>query len=167
MSRAFFAAALMFATGAAPPALAQDPPRPGDPSQCERSSARRHGSRILRGVAARSIIGRGVPTSVAGVALPTESLLDEALLRLLDCREREQAAVATTQAIRGGVGTTASWDSDTRPGVSGTSTAQAEERLADGTHCMTVTNIVIIDGEETRAPQRMCRAPGARGYARA
>ncbi|MDP8995023.1 MAG: hypothetical protein M3N07_08620, partial [Pseudomonadota bacterium] len=103
---------------------------------------------------------------VGGVSLPTNELLSEAIMNLLDCREQQQAAAATNEAIRGGVGTTSNWQSETRPGVSGSSSATGEERLADGTHCMTVTNIVIIDGEETRAPQRMCRGPGQRGYAR-
>ena len=68
--------------------------------------------------------------------------------------------------MRGGVGTTASWTSETRAGVSGSSVATGQETLADGTHCMTVTDIVIVDGEETRAPKRMCRAPGTARYAR-
>jgi hypothetical protein len=29
---------------------------------------------------------------------------------------------------------------------------------ADG-ECMTVTDVVIVDGQETRAPKRMCRRP--------
>ena len=32
---------------------------------------------------------------------------------------------------------------------------------------MTVTDVVIVDGEETTVPKRMCRAKGASGYARA
>jgi hypothetical protein len=30
--------------------------------------------------------------------------------------------------------------------------------------CITVTDIVIIEGEETRAEKRMCRAPGSARY---
>jgi hypothetical protein len=134
--------------------------------RCENRAARRRGSSMLGGLAGRALGRAGLPSSVGGVSLPTESLLSDAIMNLLDCRERQQAAAATNEAIRGGVGTTTSWQSETRPGVSGTSNATAEDRLADGTHCMTITNIVIVDGEETRAPQRMCRSPGARGYAR-
>ena len=32
--------------------------------------------------------------------------------------------------------------------------------------CLTVTDVVIVDGEETTVPKRMCRARGASGYAR-
>ena len=41
-----------------------------------------------------------------------------------------------------------------------------QKQAADGSHCMTVTDVVIVDGEETTAPKRMCRAPGASGYRR-
>ena len=122
---------------------------------------------MLGGLAGRALGRVGVPSSVAGVGLPTQELLSEAIISMLNCREQQQAAAATNEAIRGGAGTTASWQSETRPGVSGAASASGDERLADGTHCLTVTNIVIVDGEETSAPQRMCRAPGQRGYARA
>jgi hypothetical protein len=39
----------------------------------------------------------------------------------------------------------------------------AQER---GRACVTVTDIVIIDGEETRAPKRMCRRPPTNRYVR-
>lgn len=149
------------------PATAQATAANAAPQErCRDGETRRRRSGIIGGVA-RGALGRiGVPSSVHGIGLPTDALLSEAISRLLDCREREQAATATNEALRGGVGTTAEWRSETRPNVSGSSTAEAENRLADGTHCLTVTNIVIVDGEETRVPQRMCRAPGARGYAR-
>jgi hypothetical protein len=41
------------------------------------------------------------------------------------------------------------------------------ERTADGGDSMTLTDIVIVDGEETRAPKRLCRPPPANRYARA
>lgn len=138
----------------------------GAGERCRDDSTRRRRSSIMGGLAGRVLNRAGVPTNVAGVTLPTHELLSEAIMSLLDCREQQQAAAATNDAIRGGVGTTTSWQSESRPNVSGSSSAEGEERLADGTHCMTVTNIVIVDGEETRAPQRMCRGPGARGYAR-
>jgi hypothetical protein len=166
---AIFTAAILavLPLGAAPEAAAQtgaSNARGGE--RCRDDSTRRRRSSIMGGLAGRVLSRAGVPTDVAGVALPTEQILSEAVMSLLDCREQQQAAAATNDAIRGGVGTTTSWESQSRPNVSGSSSAEAEERLADGTHCMTVTNIVIVDGEETRAPQRMCRGPGARGYAR-
>ena len=90
--------------------------------------------------------------------LPVGALLGEAIASLLDCDEQQQAAAATEEAVRGGVGTTARWESETRDNVTGSSTVTAAEpAAADGSQCITVTDIVIVDGEETRAPKRMCR----------
>jgi surface antigen len=105
----------------------------------------------------------GVVTSV----LPVGALLGEAIAGLLDCREQRQAATATEEAVRGGVGTTAGWESETRANVTGSSTVTAAEPLADsGDQCLTVTDVVIIDGQETRAPKRMCRRPPNNRYVR-
>jgi hypothetical protein len=49
--------------------------------------------------------------------------------------------------------------------VSGSSTVTAQEQSGDGA-CMTVTDIVIVDGQETRAPKRMCRRPPSTRYVR-
>ncbi|WP_254305687.1 hypothetical protein [Sphingopyxis sp. BSNA05] len=61
-------------------------------------------------------------------------------------------------------GASAQWTSETRPGVSGSSTATAKTETADGTSCMTITDIAIVDGEETRVSKRMCKAPGESRY---
>ena len=58
------------------------------------------------------------------------------------------------------------WKSDSRANVTGKSTVTGEEKLADGGQCLTVTDVVIVDGEETTVPKRMCKAKGASGYAR-
>ena len=122
---------------------------------------------IMGGIAS-NVLGRaGVPGSVAGVYLPVGSLLSDAIINLLDCKEQQQAAAATNEAVRGGVGTEATWKSQSRPNVSGKSVVTAEEKLADGGNCLTVTDVVIVDGEETTVPKRMCRSKGASGYARA
>jgi surface antigen len=128
--------------------------------------------------------GRGIGGFLGGLAggrlgpvgnvvtsvLPVGSLLGEAIAGLLDCREQRQAAAATEQAVsnaeRGGAGTTASWESETRPNVSGSSTVTSIEASAAEGSCMTVTDIVIIDGEETRAPKRMCQRPPSNRYVR-
>ena len=122
----------------------------------------------MLGSVAGSVIGNmgGTAGSVASAALPAASMLGEELLRMLDCKEQQQAAKATDDAIRGGVGTEVAWKSESRPNVSGRSTVTAEEKLADGGNCLTVTDVVIVDGEETTVPKRMCRRPGASGYAR-
>lgn len=143
--------------------------QPG-PQQCADTPAKkaRHSmfGSILGNIADSALGRAGVPTSVAGVSLPVGSLLSDAIINLLDCHERQQAAQATDQAIRGGVGTEVAWKSDTRPNVTGKSTVTAEQKLADGGQCMTVTDVVIVDGQETTVPKRMCRAAGASGYSR-
>ena len=142
-------------------AQAQDQSR----EQCEqRNSTGRSVARGLLGGLARSALGRVGGAAVA--AIPVTDMLSDAIVNLLDCQEQQKAVAATDEAIRGGAGTTATWTSETRPGVSGSSVASDEEQLADGSHCMTVTDIVIVDGEETRAPKRMCRRPGQARYAR-
>jgi hypothetical protein len=118
---------------------------------------------VLGGIASSAIGGH---VGGLGYALPVASLLSDAIIELLDCKEQKQAAAATDEAVRGGVGTTATWESESRPGVKGRSTVEAEEQLADGGHCLTVTDVVIVDGEETTVPKRMCREPGKTGYAR-
>ena len=100
------------------------------------------------------------------MSLPVGSMLSDAIINLLDCKEQVQAAKATDEAIRGGVGTEVAWTSQSRPNVTGKSTVTAQEKLADGGQCMTVTDVVIVDGEETRVPKKMCRAAGASGYAK-
>ena len=136
--------------------------------QCDQSGAAKAKRSLfgnMLGSIAGNVLGRaGVPGSVAGVSLPVGSLLSDAIINLLDCKEQQQAAKATDEAIRGGVGTEVSWTSESRPNVSGASKVTAEEKLADGGLCMTVSDVVIVDGEETRVSKRMCRAPGASGY---
>ena len=94
----------------------------------------------------------------------------------LEPEEQEQAANATLEATRGGgedgiegppVGQSSSWTSEKRDGVSGTSTVTAREEPVDGEDqrdCITVTDVVIIEGEETKAEKRMCRVAGAARY---
>jgi len=119
----------------------------------------------IAGQLAGTALGRsGVPSSVAGVYVPVTSLVSEGITRLLNCKEQKQAATATQNAVRGGVGTTESWTSDSRPNVTGTSTVNSQSQRADGTSCVAVTDVVIVNGEETRVTKNMCRAPGASGY---
>ncbi len=138
--------------------------RGGERCDNARNSAGRQVGRSILGGLARSALG-GIG-GAAVVAFPMTDMLSDAIIDLLDCREQRKASEATDEAIRGGVGTTATWTSESRPNVSGQSVATGEETLADGSHCMTVTDVVIIDGEETRAPKRMCRQPGSARYAR-
>ena len=93
--------------------------------------------------------------------------LQNLTMQMLDCQEQRQVAQATEAAIRGGVGTAVSWTSSSSPAVKGRSIAAAEETLADGTHCVTVTDIIIVDGEETISAKQMCRRAGSSGWLRA
>jgi len=136
--------------------------------QCQDTAAkqaRRSMFGSILGNIGSSVLGRvGANSNVVSLALPAASYLGDELLKLLDCKEQQQAAKATDEAIRGGVGTEVSWKSDSRPNVSGTSKVTGQEQLADGSQCMTVTDVVIVDGEETTVPKKMCRAKGATGY---
>ena len=67
----------------------------------------------------------------------------------------------------GGVGTEVKWQSESRKNVTGSSKVTGSQELADGSQCMTVTDVVIIDGEETTVPKKMCRGKGDSGYRKA
>ena len=173
---AFIPAVIAIATLAAQPVQAQffgigkkKSAEPAASQPCQPSEARTRRNSIFgalaSGIAGSALGSAGVSGTVAGLALPIGSLLSSAIMAKLDCKEQVQAAEATTSAVRGGVGTSSTWKSDTRANVSGTSTVTGENKLADGTSCVTVTDVVIVDGEETTAPKRMCRKPGESGYA--
>ena len=138
--------------------------------QCNDSAekkARRSMFGSVLGSIGGSLLGRvGAAGEVISLAMPVGSYLSDELLKMLDCKEQRQAAQATDQAVRGGVGTEVSWKSDSRANVSGKSKVTGEEKLADGTQCLTVNDVVIVDGEETTVPKRMCKTPGGSGYAR-
>jgi surface antigen len=133
--------------------------------RCERrNQGRRQGGAVLGGLA-RGVLGR-VGGGAANIILPMGSMLGDAIMSMLDCDEQEKAATATEEAVRGGnVGASASWTSESRPGVRGTSTVTAVQRTG-GEDCMTVTDVVIVDGEETTAPKRMCKRPPSNRYVR-
>lgn len=146
-----------------------------------RREHRRSGGRTLGSVlGGMSGFIPGHAGTVAGAVttiLPVGDMLGEAFAAMLDCDEQQKAAQATeeavtqasTQAQRGGgdaVGTTANWESTTRPGVTGSSTVTAVETASPDGDCMTVTDVVIIDGQETTAPKRMCRRPPNNRYVR-
>jgi surface antigen len=129
--------------------------------ECEaRSSPGRSVARGLLGGLASGALGR--IGGAAAVAIPFTDMLSDAIMDMLDCQEQEKAAEATEQAVqRGEIGATAEWESESRPGVRGASTVTAVEG-----DCMTVTDVVIVDGEETRAPKEMCRRPPSNRYVR-
>jgi surface antigen len=147
-----------------------------DENGCPKGKKRSSGSRIAGG-----ILG-GLAGSAAGQVggvlnyVPVASLTDQlstAIACKLDPQEQQQAADATLEATRGAedggdaeVGSSAAWTSNTREDVSGTSTVVASNTLDDaGLQCITVSDVIIVKGEETRADKRMCRRPPAARYA--
>jgi hypothetical protein len=170
---ALLAAPLLLAPIALPlPAAgaeAQTQARSATGENCEQQNQRRRrrgrGIGGMLGGIAGGIVGG--PARVVTSVLPVGQVLGGAIAGLLDCREQQQAVQATEEAVRGEVGTTVTWTSETRANVAGSATLSASEPAAtDGSQCVTVTDIVIIDGEETRAPKRMCRRPPTNRYVR-
>jgi hypothetical protein len=141
-----------------------------NPQKCQdtaQKKAKRSMFGSILGNIGGSVLGHaGVSSEVWSLAMPAASYLGDELLKLLDCREQQQAAKATDDAIQGGVGTEVSWKSESRPNVTGSSKVTGQEQLADGGQCLTVTDVVIVDGQETTVPKKMCRAKGASAYAR-
>jgi hypothetical protein len=144
----------------------------GQPTDARQAQRRQQGQ--VAGAAAGvlgGLLGVGVPVTV-GVSVSLTSFLTDALIDLLECKEQLQAVGATLQATeraeRTGAPTKIVWQSQVRPGVTGSSTAALEPKSASdgGSRCMTVTDVVIIDGEETVLPKRMCRTPPSTRYAR-
>jgi len=158
-------AAAPAAAAAASAAQSATGERCDDQNQRNRRRGRGIGG-ILGGMAGG--LGRfGGVAGAVGNVLPVGQLLGEAIAGLLDCREQRQAADATEEAVRGNVGTTATWTSETRANVSGSSTVTSAELAAgDANQCLTVTDVVIIEGQETSAPKRMCRRPPNNRYVR-
>ena len=97
--------------------------------------------------------------------------LTESIACRLDPEEQKQAAEATLAVTRTDdaaaqpeLGASAEWTSASRANVSGSSTVTGRNNAAGQRDCITVTDVVIIEGEETRAEKRMCRAPGSARY---
>ena len=155
------------APAAAPVAVASEQCR--DQRRRARGRGRAIGG-VLGGVAG-GVLGRGGDTvqrlATVALAAPVGALIGDAIASRLDCHEQRQAAAATEQVVERGVGATQTWTSETRPNVTGSSTVTAAAApLDDGNPCVTVTDIIIVDGQETRAPKRMCRRPPTNRYVR-
>jgi len=118
----------------------------------------------MLGNLANRTVGRSGVASFVPIPEVT-GILTDAIACKLDEGEQKQAASATNAAVRSGeVGSTSSWKSDTREGVSGTSTVTARNEAGDGSSCMQVNDVIIVDGEETTVQKKMCRASGQSGY---
>jgi surface antigen len=112
-----------------------------------------------RATGGMGLVGSFIPRAeVAGT-------LTNAIACRLDPDEQLQAAEATHNITRSEqIGTSSEWTSQTREGVSGSSTATAKTLTADGTSCMSITDVVIADGEESRVSKQMCKKPGETRY---
>lgn len=147
---------------------------------CPSGKKRSTGSRVLGGLLG-SVAGSAARSIGIASWVPIPAVADQltgVIACRLDPKEQQQAAEATLQATRSvetqaageaaaepvAVGSSAQWVSETRPEVSGRSTVSARQASADGADCITVTDVVIIKGEETTADKRMCRPPGSRRY---
>lgn len=127
---------------------------------------------LLGGAARRTARDAGLGTFV-----PLSTFSDQITREIackLDPEEQAQAARATEEATTAvdedgnqaqpEVGRSASWASETRSGVSGTSTVTSREANSGENDCITVTDVIIVDGEQTRAEKRMCRLAGSPRY---
>lgn len=124
------------------------------------------------------LLGGAVNELARGAGLPSfvpipefSDQLSESIACRLDPEEQKQAAGATLAATRSDetgarpeVGASAAWTSSTRDDVRGTSTVTGREASSGELDCITVTDVVIIEGEENRADKRMCRPPGSVRY---
>ena len=91
------------------------------------------------------------------------ALLPKAIACKLDRKEQKQAGEATLAATSGhdatgqlAVGSTTEWTSKTRENVKGKSTVVAQldepaKGMPAGSKCLTVTDVIIVNGEETTA----------------
>lgn len=153
---------------------------------------------------ASGMLGGLARRATGGLAsfVPVEAFTDVLVTEIacqLDEKEQKQAAEATEEVtavvvdeegneVAPEVGKTVAWTSNTREGVSGTSTVTAREgperaggngggngnangnpggpenASGGGNDCITVTDVIIVEGEETRAEKRMCRLAGAARY---
>jgi surface antigen len=133
------------------------------PKTCKK--ARKRGGAIggLIGSVAGSAAGLdGVGTVIAGAF---GAVLVGEIACQLDEKEQKVAAEATVAVTKKEeVGATAKWTSPTREGVSGSSTITALSTEPNGSKCLAITDIAIVEGEETRVSKRMCRKKPGEPY---
>lgn len=144
------------------------------PEECQQDSSPSVGRAVLGGILGRASRDAANRAGI-GSFVPVSEFSDQisaAIACQLDPDEQKQAADATLAATRGTdedggaeVGASAAWTSETRRGVSGRSTVTGRDvEPGDGQDCIFVTDVIIVDGEETRADKRMCRRPPSPRY---
>lgn len=138
-------------------------------SGCPKGKSKSAGSSMF-GSMVGSMAGSAIGRTGIGSFVPLSefsSVISNAIACKLDPAEQKQAAEATIEATRGDakVGQTSAWTSQTREKVSGTSTVVARnDAEPGGGQCITVNDVVIVNGEETTASKRMCKKPGSARY---
>lgn len=159
----------------APVMLVIPAPVAAQASGCEapRSSGRSIGrsvlGRVIGDVANRAAGSLGYAARFVPSAEVADTLTDTIACRL-DTQEQVKAKDATIEATRSEqVGSTSSWTSDTRANVSGRSTVVAREDAPagqpQGSRCMLIDDVILVNGEETVQQKRMCRVPPSTRYA--
>lgn len=154
-------------------------------SGCPEGKKKSVGASILGGMAG-AMAGRAAGRFASFVPVPEfAGILTNAIACKLDEKEQKQAADATLAVTRGDektgevtIGQSAEWTSASRKDVKGKSTIVGVEKadgpdpakgkdkqLAAGSQCITVSDVIIVAGEETTANKRMCKAPGQARYA--
>lgn len=134
---------------------------------CPEGKKKSAGAAIL-GSMAGSLTSRVAGRFATFVPIPeVADMLTNAIACKLDAKEQKQAADATLEATRGDakVGQAAEWTSSSRENVKGTSTVTAvNQATGGGLQCITVTDVVIVNGEEARANKKMCKPKGGARY---
>lgn len=174
-------AAVAFAASALTPAHAQFGGLMGalgrssspSPSPTPTDQACPNGKKKSAGAAIFGSMAGQMAKSVAGkfasfVPIPeVAGMLTNAIACRLEPEEQKQAAAATLEATRGDakVGSTSEWTSGKREKVSGRSTVIARNDAdPSGLQCITVSDVAIVNGEETTANKRMCKPKGSARY---
>ena len=152
-------------------------PKPQNNSNACPSGKKKSAGAAIFGAVAGAAANRVAGGLSSWVPIPdVANALTNAIACRLDPEEQKQAAEATLAATRGdektgdvAVGSTTEWTSKTRENVTGKSTVVAAldepaKGMPTGSKCVTVTDVIIVNGEETTANKRMCRAPGAARY---
>lgn len=168
--------AVMAALTVPTPALAQfggllkkkSEPTDKKANDCSTNPKKSIGRSILGGVIGEATGRVTSRMGTVGTFVPraeVAGLLSDAIACRLDPDEQVQAADATVEATRGEeVGSTAEWTSNTRENVSGKSIVTQKMALNDGSSCMDVTDVVIVEGEETKVSKKMCKSKGQKRY---
>lgn len=133
------------------------------PQKCKKAKKRGGVLGGLLGGVAGNAAGLGkigtLISSAAGAVLVSEIACQ------LTEEEQKEAVEATVEVTeKEEVGATATWKSPTRAGVSGSSTVTALNTEPNGRKCLNITDVAIIDGQETRVSKQMCRGQGDEGY---